>query len=81
MVTNYINYVNKSRLTVVSSVAKKNAHATTTESLFTRTVMPWMVPPKSVPPDHLRQVFVAVDGPPGPSTAATDGPPGPSTAP
>jgi len=28
-----------SRLTVVSRVAKKNAHATTTESLFTRTKM------------------------------------------
>ena len=33
-------------------------------------------PPKSIPPNHLQQaIFVVVDGPSGPSTAATDGPP------
>ena len=45
-------------------------------------VMPQMVPPKWVPPDHLCMAnYVAMDGPPGPSAAAIDSPPGPSVAP
>ena len=42
--------------------------------MYTGTVMPQMVPPKWVPPDHLAN-YIGMDVPPGPSTAAIDGPP------
>ena len=38
-------------------------------------------PPKIGPPGPSVAIFVAINGPPGPSMAAIDGPPGPSTAP
>ena len=38
-------------------------------------------PPKMGPPGPSVANYVAMDGPPGPSTAAIDGPPGPSVAP
>ena len=38
-------------------------------------------PPKMGPPGPSVANYVALDGPPGPSTAAIDGPPGPSVAP
>ena len=38
-------------------------------------------PPKIGPPGPVMIIFVAIDGPPGPSMAAIDGPPGPSMAP
>ena len=38
-------------------------------------------PHKIKSPGPSMAIFVAMDGPPGPSMAATDDPPGPSTAP
>ena len=38
-------------------------------------------PPKMGPPRPSMANYVAMDGPPRPSTAAIDGPPGPSVAP
>ena len=38
-------------------------------------------PPKMGPPGPSVANYVAMDGPPGPITAAIDGPPGPSVAP
>ena len=38
-------------------------------------------PPKMGPPGPSVANYVAMDGPPGPSTGAIDGPPGPSVAP
>ena len=43
--------------------------------------MPQMVPPKMGPPGPSVANYFAMDGPPGPSTAAIDGPPGPSVTP